>query len=111
MAIQLQEIEKAKQLISTQDTLILKKMTTKSVRGCKVSEQGITITSDWAWYNQKELIADKNFWMICTMLYLSMTYCFFIKMCSRLLGSTYITNDSILFKTALEGYFFSCVAR
>jgi len=26
-------------------------MTTKSVRGCKVSEQGITITSDWAWYN------------------------------------------------------------
>jgi len=26
-------------------------MTTKSVRGCKVSEKGITITSDWAWYN------------------------------------------------------------
>jgi len=26
-------------------------MTTKSVRGCKVSDKGITITSDWAWYN------------------------------------------------------------
>ena len=65
------------------------------LKGARVTEEGIYAKSDWSWYNQRMCLTDKNFWKIFSMLTLSVTYCFFIKMGNKIFGSIYHDNDEI----------------
>ena len=81
------------------------------LKKARVTEEGIYATLDWSWYNQRMCLKDKNFWKIFSMLSLSVTYCFFIKVGNKVFGSLYHENDAFLTITSMEAYFFAATAR
>lgn len=54
---------------------------------------------------------DANFWRIFSMLFLSVTYDFFMKISFKVYGSLYIDDDMFLTRVGMYGYFFAGVAR
>jgi len=104
------DAKRSTNLISVDDHKLLIRMG-NGLKGARVTEEGIYAKSDWSWYNQRMCLTDKNFWKIFSMLTLSVTYCFFIKMGNKIFGSIYHDNDAFLTITSMEAYFFAASAR
>lgn len=81
------------------------------LKGARVTEMGIYAKSDWSWYNQRMCLTDKNFWKIFSMLSLSVTYCFFIKMANKIIGSLHHESDEFLTMTSMYAFFVAASAR
>jgi hypothetical protein len=104
------DVKRSINQISVEDHKLLVRMG-NGLKRARVTEEGIYATSDWSWYNQRMCLTDKNFWKIFSMLTLSVTYCFFIKMGNKICGSIYHDNDAFLTVTSMEAYFFAASAR
>lgn len=81
------------------------------LKKARVTEEGVYATSDWSWYNQRMCLTDLNFWKIFSMLFLSVTYCFFLKVGNKIFGFNYHNDDAFLTRTSMEAYFFAASAR
>ena len=64
-----------------------------SVRHAHLSESGVTVTSDFSNLTFKESVAERHFWQIITMITLSLTFAFFMKVCFKSYGSTIYEDD------------------
>lgn len=52
------------------------------LKSCRVTDEGIYAKSDWSHYNQAEILMDRNFWRQFSMLFLSATFFYFMKLAS-----------------------------
>jgi hypothetical protein len=104
------EVKKAEQLISEENHKLLLRMG-KGLKGTKITGDGIIATSDWSWYTQRMCFSDANFWRIFSMLFLSVTYDFFMKISFKVYGALYHDDDLYLTQIGMQGYFFAGVAR
>lgn len=103
-------LKKSVLLISEADHMLLLKMG-NGLKSAKVNEDGIVATSDWSWYNQSMCLKDANFWRIFSMLMLSVTYDFFMKISFKIFGALYHDDDLFLTEIGMIGFFFAGLAR
>ena len=82
-----------------------------SVRKLRMNDSGVTVTSDFSNMTFKESIGEQHFWQILTMITLSLTYAFFMKVCFKSYGSTLHSNDKYLTNVAQVGFFVAALSR
>jgi len=62
----------------------------------KVTDQGIYTWSDWSYYTQREVLKDINFWRIFSMLFLSVTFAYYMKLHFSIVGVQHHRNTAFL---------------
>jgi len=82
-----------------------------SVRKLRMNESGISVTSDFSNMTIKESLGEQHFWQILTMITLSLTYAFFMKVCFKSYGSTLHSSDKYLTNVAQVGFFVAALSR
>ena len=71
-----------------------------SVRHAALSDDGVVVTSDYSNLTFKESVGERHFWQIITMISLSLTFAFFMKVVFKSYGSTLHTDDKYLTQVA-----------
>jgi hypothetical protein len=77
----------------------------------KVTEFGIHVWSDWSYFTQKEVVKTKNFWRIVSMLFLSVTFCYFMKLHQSIYAKQNHKDIQTIVTTSYHAYYMGAVAR
>lgn len=76
----------------------------KGLKSATIESKGLRVRSDWSWFTERMCLTDANFWRILSMLMLSLTYDFFIKVTFKIFGSQYIHDDMFLTQIGMTGF-------
>ena len=81
------------------------------LKSCRVTDEGIYARSDWSHFNQAEILKDRNFWRQFSMLFLSSTFFYFMKLHFTIYGSQLYENTYFLVKTSYHNFYFGAISR
>jgi hypothetical protein len=82
-----------------------------STKEAIISDEGVSVKSDYSYMTTPEAVTDKKFWHIFLMITFSISYGYFTKVTFKSYGSLHINDDVFLTRVALYGYICAAASR